>query len=73
MFEGERPHFTSSARTYKFTTGEQVYLSRNGVKEGPYKIQEPKDGKYVLCDNSYKVIDGGKSFDEKDLSLYDPF
>lgn len=58
---------------YKFMPDDNVYLCSSGTREGPYRVEGTKDGKYILCDNDGNTIKDGEMFEEGDLVLYDPF
>jgi hypothetical protein len=75
MDEGTRPYIDKYGVTYKFRPADQVYLrsASTGAQEGPYRISEPKDGRYALSDDEGNKVLGGQLFEEGDLTLYDPF
>ncbi|EGU76576.1 hypothetical protein FOPG_11170 [Fusarium oxysporum f. sp. conglutinans race 2 54008] len=58
---------------YKYSPGDKVYLVNSGGKAGPYKIESADGGKYVLCDDYGITANGGRSYLEDELELYDPF
>ncbi|KAF5535766.1 hypothetical protein FMEXI_10672 [Fusarium mexicanum] len=58
---------------YKYWPGDKVYIVNSGGKAGPYKVESADGGKYVLCDDYGITANGGQSYLEDELELYDPF
>lgn len=69
----EKPSVDSYGKEFKYAPGDEVYLTVSGTKEGPYKIEAVKGGKYSLCDTGGTTVKGGQTFEEGDLELYDVF
>lgn len=55
------------AHVYKFSPGEEVYLSRSGTQEGPYVIYSREDRKYKLCDKNGNIVKNGEAYSEREL------
>lgn len=67
--DGGRPLIDPYKHVYKFTPGDKVYICawRECKRRGPYLIEAAEDGKYRLCDTAFKTIDGGKTFEQREL------
>ncbi|RKK79792.1 hypothetical protein BFJ69_g4609 [Fusarium oxysporum] len=71
--DNKRPGVNAYGVNYKYSPGDKVYLVNSGRKAGPYKIESADGGKYVLCDDYGITANGGRSYLEDELELYDPF
>ncbi|KAI1825598.1 hypothetical protein F4861DRAFT_537846 [Xylaria intraflava] len=64
-----RPTLWQKAR---YRPGDDVYIRVNGKKES-YVVASVSNGKYTLCHENGKPVQGGAVFEERDLELKDPF
>ncbi|KAG9503240.1 hypothetical protein J7337_006083 [Fusarium musae] len=71
--DNKRPGVNAYDINYKYSPGDKVYLVTSGGKEGPYKVESADGGNYVLCDDYGITANGGRSYLEDQLELYDPF
>ncbi|KAI1009479.1 hypothetical protein LB504_003148 [Fusarium proliferatum] len=71
--DNKRPGISAYGVNYRYSPGDKVYLVNAGGKTGPYKVESADGGKYVLCDDYGVTANGGQSYLEDELELYDPF
>ena len=52
-----------------------MYLRVAGTNtlQGPFQVSSAEAGKYTLCGTNKELVNGGRTVEEKDLQLYDPF
>ncbi len=84
LHSADKPHFVvaddkkAGVEEYevqhKYTAGDVVYLlCIGGQQQGPYKIEAAEKGMYTLCDLKGATVNGGTTYKEDDLKLYNPF
>ncbi|KAH7304140.1 hypothetical protein B0I35DRAFT_152890 [Stachybotrys elegans] len=69
MVDGDgRPHIREQVTRPRFHAGDKVYLLRPGrIREGPYLVSGVSAGRFMLCNESGVLIDGGQEFDANTL------